>query len=215
MSVVWVVLTAGVLVCGCADAERDRLKQEKIRLVAQEEARIKKRIASSIQQAITPMDPKVRAFALRMVGLFPGEYNFGQVCVVWDYMKKNWRYVSDPRAFDYFAPAFESIDAGLSGDCDDFAILMASCIEAIGGNARIVLSYNKTTAHAYCEVFASDSPEQIQKLASEASDLGAKSIYFHRDRQGYWLNLDYSSDYPGGPFPHSVFEIVVYPDGQW
>lgn len=219
------------ILSGCVDVERDRLKQEKMRLLVQEEARIRDRIAFSIQQAVTPMSPKVRAFALRMAGLFPGEYNFGQVCSIWYYLKKNWHYVNDPRAFDYFAPAFESIEAGLSGDCDDFAILMASCIEAIGGNARIILSYDKTTAHAYCEVYASDNPAEIQRFVTDLAVLdshrellggysaklktGSYKIHFHRDQQGYWLNLDYSADYPGGPFPHSVFEIAVYPDGRW
>ncbi len=204
---------------GCVDAERDRAKQEKMRLAAEQEARIRERIASSVQQAIDPLHPKVRAFALRMAGLSPGEYNIGQVCAVWHYLKENWRYVSDPRAFDYFAPAFESIEAGLSGDCDDFAILMASCIEAIGGDARIVLSYDRTSAHAYCEVYMADDPAHVQGLVADLAVLDdnsrAASIHFHKERQGYWLNLDYSADYPGGPFPRSLLEIAVYPDGRW
>ena len=45
----------------------------------------------------------------------------------------NWVYVNDPAGTDYYAKASESLRL-LRGDCDDYAILMASLIESIGGD---------------------------------------------------------------------------------
>ncbi len=199
--------------------------------MAEQEMRFRQNIAYRIEDAITPLNPRVRAFALRMAAIFPGEYNLGQVCSVWYYLKERWSYVSDPRGADYFAPASESIESNLSGDCDDFAILMASSIEAIGGSARIIVAYGKQGAHAYCEVFASRNPNTIRELVDNLVSIdtyrqdsedslvkpqdSSYKIYFHRDKSGYWLNLDYSSRYPGGPLFPSYFEMAVYPDGRW
>ncbi len=225
------IMLALLLFSGCSDTSQGRLREERLLQEEKEAQRRWDQAAFTIKEAVTPLHPKVRAFALRMAGLFPGEYNFGQVCAIWYYLKNNWRYVSDPRGFDYFAPAFESIESGLSGDCDDFAILMASSIEAIGGSARVVLSYAQEKAHAYCEVYVSDDGRRIETLVEELAVIdayrdilgdypaklksGIYKIHFHRDAQGYWLNLDYSADYPGGPFFAAAFEVAIYPDGRW
>jgi transglutaminase-like putative cysteine protease len=118
-------------------------------------------IILNIKNAITPSHPKVRTFALRLARNFPGEYNVGQVCAIWYYVKKNWKYVNDPRGMEYFAPAYESIEAGLSGDCDDFAILLASLIEAIGGSSRVILAQGSQIGHAYCEVYIGKDPKKL------------------------------------------------------
>ncbi|HAJ57484.1 MAG TPA: hypothetical protein DCL35_06915 [Candidatus Omnitrophica bacterium] len=205
-----------VLLAGCWSPAQERARQEEREERQKLEERRWDQAAFSIKEAITPLHPKVRAFALRMAGLSSGEYNFGQVSAIWSYLKGNWNYANDPRGFEYFAPAFESVEANLTGDCDDFAILMASSIEAIGGSARVVLAYAKDSAHAYCEVYVSDNPEHARGIVEELAIIeNYKGVHFHKDQQGYWLNLDYSAAYPGGPFAPALFEVAVYPNGEW
>jgi len=220
-----------LLVGGCSDSGTARFKGKIPQAQFDQEMKFREQTAYRIKEAITPLDPKVRTFALRMAGIFPGPYNFGQVCAVWYYLKDRWRYVNDPRDMDYFAPAFESIESNLSGDCDDFAVLMASAIEAIGGSSRVVVAYGKRGSHAYCEVFTSDDPERLRRLIDSLADTEAYihalegyssnlkdrsyRLYFHRDAKGWWLNLDYSAVYPGGPIFPAYFEMAVYPDGNY
>ncbi len=110
-------------------------------------------IEEEIKSKITPTDSVVRTKAVQIAREHPGEWNIEQACDIYDWIKENIRYVSDPRGIEYIAPPRETIIAG-GGDCDDIAILSASLIEAIGGSSRIVLIYKKGGGHAVCEVYA-------------------------------------------------------------
>ena len=188
-------------------------------------------IFKKIVKAIEPTHSTVRTFALRLARKYPGEYHPGQICIIFKYLQENWKYISDPRGVEYIAPAHESIEAGLAGDCDDFAVLMASLIEAIGHKARVILAFGPLGGHAYCEVFVG-SEEDLQRLINWISEYSdeygtlSKKIYrwlteqdfvfhYHKDAFGNcWLNLDWSAEYPGGPFFESYWAYAVYSDGK-
>ncbi|OQX87750.1 MAG: hypothetical protein B6D55_02255 [Candidatus Omnitrophica bacterium 4484_70.2] len=57
-------------------------------------------IFKKIAKAIEPTHPTVRTFALRLARKYPGEYNTGQICIIFKYLEENWRYVSDPSGVD-------------------------------------------------------------------------------------------------------------------
>ena len=184
---------------------------------------------------IEPADPYVRDEALLLVAKFPGDYTIDQICSIYDYLKngdetkKGWSYVRDPRGVNYYNYANESLRVGDgkeragAGDCDDFAILISSLVESIGGTTRIILAQNNSTgAHAYAEVYLGqlDSQEgpvvKIVEWLKEKYD--AESIFVHIDpnARDVWLNLDWESDisrseHPGGPFyqadRHIIFNI--------
>ena len=122
-------------------------------------------------------------------------------------VKKRWNYVSDPQNEDYFSKASETIsNAGpensLTGDCDDYSIVMAACIKAIGGKVRLV----RTTGHLYPEILIGSKQdlEDIDYLISKElfpNVTDRKNLYFHIDgEERIWLNLDYTAVYPGGKF---------------
>jgi transglutaminase-like putative cysteine protease len=94
--------------------------------------------AKEVAEAIDYKNPVTRNYAVKLASEYPGEYNVGQICSVYEHIRYNWKYVSDPSGRDYYASASETIGNGLAGDCDDFAILMAAAIEAIGGSSRII-----------------------------------------------------------------------------
>ena len=188
-------------------------------------------IFKKVAKAIEPTHPTVRTFALKLARKYPGEYNVGQICIIFKYLEENWRYVSDPKGVDYVAPAHESIEAGLAGDCDDFAVLMASLIEAIGGSARVIVAWGPEGGHAYCEVYVGsekDLEELIDWICEYSDEYGTLSqkiyrwlvgqnyvFHYHKTASGeVWLNLDWSAEYPGGPFFKSYKAYAVYPDGK-
>jgi Transglutaminase-like superfamily len=163
-------------------------------------------------------NPVTRDYAVQLAAQYPGDYTIDQVCSIWDTVYSKWRYVSDPAGNDYYASASESITNNLAGDCDDFAIEVASLIEAIGGGARVIGAYNTTSSsHAYPEVYigpkgASLTNEIIQDLANKYSSV----IWYEIDSNDkVWLNLDWSAQHLGGPFFTAQQYFAFRSSGYW
>jgi Transglutaminase-like enzymes, putative cysteine proteases len=168
-------------------------------------------------------NPTTLEFSHALAAKFPGEYSIDQVCEIYAYLYKNWKYVSDPRGIDYFSKASFTIENNLTGDCDDFAILMATLIESIGGKTRINLAINSDTktGHAFTEVYFQGNPEYLreridyhfQNIFQVLFNISSvKTIYYTPDGiNGIWLNLDWSSKYPGGPYMNYIKRTIYYP----
>ena len=96
-------------------------------------------VKAVIAKAIDFQEPATIDFARERVNkASSGNYNLAQVCDIWEYCYKNWIYINDPSGEDYFSPASNTIKIGLKGDCDDYAILIAALVQAIGGTSRVV-----------------------------------------------------------------------------
>ncbi|MEI6880673.1 MAG: transglutaminase domain-containing protein, partial [Bacteroidota bacterium] len=109
-------------------------------------------------------------FAVRLASKFPGKYNIGQICQIYDYLVKNWKYVNDSDKMENFRSASRTINNNFAGDCDDFAILIAAMIESIGGDTRISLAYNDEGGHAFTEVLATENKENMQAIVDEINE---------------------------------------------
>jgi hypothetical protein len=169
--------------------------------------------ADKIIAAIDYHNPKVRDFAVKSsLNYFTKEkYNekFRNVVKYFSVFKtlSKWQYVNDPLGEDYYAKASESVSL-MSGDCDDYSILMAACIKAIGGEVRLV----RTLDHLYPEVKVCNKKNfpaiigLIKRQLFYKESLGGR-IYFHTDEyDNIWLNFDYTEIYPGGKY--MTFDIV-------
>ncbi len=161
-----------------------------------------------IIDAIEYSNPKVRNFAIMATSKHfkevkgYGEYHTIIQCfAVFKEINSRWNYVSDPKGQDYIAKATESLTY-LSGDCDDHSILMAACVRSIGGTPRLI----HTKGHIYPELLIGSKKdlETVNYLIKKelfTVESKNKPINYHIDEHGQiWLNLDYTSHYPGGPF---------------
>lgn len=146
--------------------------------------------------------PYTKAFANQLAARSPGSYKIDQICEIFNYCYKKWRYVSDPAGQEYVASASESIAASLTGDCDDFAVLIASCIIAIGGEATIVTAENIDSGHAYAEVNITDFDKNhvLDVISDYFSQYDISSLHTRQHNGKMWLNLDWQAGYPGGPY---------------
>lgn len=166
------------------------------------------RNANEIKAAMEYKTPEVRKFAVKasmeyfdIPQLHKKHGNIIRYFSVFKVINKNWKYIPDPVGEEYYATASESIEL-MAGDCDDHAILMSAAIKAIGGEPRII----HTDRHLYPEVRICHEDEFQKVIDLIKRDLFykeslGKSIYFHRDDEGYiWLNFDYTGSYPGAPF---------------
>ncbi|MDR2834624.1 MAG: FHA domain-containing protein [Bacteroidales bacterium] len=147
---------------------------------------------------------ELRGQAVKLAGKSQGEFNLGQICEIFNYCFGGWKYVNDPVSREYFAKASESLKSDLSGDCDDYAILMCSMILAVGGEARINFAYGDEGGHAFTEVNIgyTDEQEVIGYLEARYPKVNYNDkIHCRTDSKGNrWLNLDWQAKHPGGNY---------------
>lgn len=168
-----------------------------------------------IQQKVNYTDSTVRHFAVEKSLLHFNQYypKYRQICrqlSLIKHIKQNFKYVSDPSGFDYFATPMESI-ALMAGDCDDYSILMASVVKAIGGNVRIIWA----PRHVYPELYCGDKAS-FDKYVSAIhlffeKEMKNKKIHYRMDKnQNYWLNLDFTDKYPGSVYFCDEVLSIIY-----
>jgi hypothetical protein len=163
---------------------------------------------SKIIKAIEYKNPKVRNFSIMATSKYfkslrgYSDYRTTIQCfAVFKEINRRWNYVSDPKQGDYIATARESL-LYFSGDCDDHSILMAASIRAIGGTPRLI----HTKGHMYPELLIGSihDLEKVNYLIKNvlfAKESYKKTLHYHIDEyKQVWLNLDYTANYPGGPF---------------
>lgn len=133
----------------------------------------------------------------------------------------HWKYVYDPIGEEYYSKASETLtqlnyDDNFKGDCDDYSIMMAACIKAIGGEVKLVrtiVEHNgQRNGHMYPEVKLGDTKDletvvYLIKNVFFVDEAKGKSIFYYQDKKGFiWLNFDYNDAYPGGKFQSDVRE---------
>lgn len=95
---------------------------------------------NDVEHYVEPADPLVRDTAVSVVQACPaGVEANSEAWKIWQinrWVAGNISYVSDPRGHNYFAYAHETLNTG-GGDCDDFAILLASLYESVGLDAAV------------------------------------------------------------------------------
>ena len=118
---------------------------------------------------------------------------------------------------EYVASASETICANLRGDCDDFAVLVASLMMAVGGNARIVT----VPGHAYAELDITDlgtENEILQKVKRHSKEYVSR-IYTTAEHGRVWLNMDWGEGkkHIGQNYTvkSNVFDLYMYSNQSW
>lgn len=156
-------------------------------------------IFNQVNSKIEPFDVGVRTMAAASAKKYPGQYNIYQICALFDDTKEKILYISDPRGKDLWSTPSDTITIG-AGDCDDYAILLASLIESIGGTSRIYL----TDTHAFTAVYIGNNTNEIGTAIGKY--YGSVPIYYTTDEYGSWLMMDptssmYAGGLPGGTAP--------------
>ncbi len=150
-----------------------------------------------INLLVEPAEPDVRTKAAETARSYPGAYNIYQVCALFDMVKEDVKYVSDPRENDIWEPANVTLQIG-AGDCEDQAILLSSMLEAVGGTTRVYITDN----HAFAAVYLGNGTD-----ATKAAIKGVRAYYgnvdvnYLTDEYGSWLMLDPTSSLYAGGLP--------------
>lgn len=176
-----------------------------------------------LRAAINFNDPIVVQFARNMATTNFVEYKglisdtrVLQYFSIFKEINSRWVYVYDPRGEDFYSSASENINSlahnnRFKGDCDDYSIMIAACIRAIGGEVRLVrtrvMQRNGTSiGHMYPEVKVGDKKDleniaHVIKTVLFPIESGNSPIRYFQDSKGsVWLNFDYNDDFPGGRY---------------
>jgi pSer/pThr/pTyr-binding forkhead associated (FHA) protein len=199
-----------------------RLQHAVLTTKTDEEAYVRSTLAPQVRRAMDPTDPVVRNAAVQIAANSQGPFHVEQVAAIWTFLHDRWRYVNDPRGREYVASAKESIANNYAGDCDDFAVLMATMVRAIGGDTRVVIMEGDRGGHAYTEVCLREEPQVVaNKLARY---YGRQWQRVARDRQHIayrsstscplWLNLDWNATVPGGDYEPERWAVAINTDGS-
>jgi len=174
---------------------------------------IKADVAAKLDQD----DPYIADTAMTMAADYPGQYNINQVSQIYITMAQGgWFYYNDPAGSESYQNANLSLKRGKikntigMGDCDDFAILMASLVQSIGGSARVTFAYDNDnqSGHAYSELYLGENgTSEVDQIVD-----WLKSEYRVEDLPGInktgsevWLNLDWGEDITKGAYPGGYY----------
>lgn len=109
-----------------------------------------------------------------------------QILTMKKHIQTNWHYVNDPLTTK---DTWRSAEATLSlkyngkysGDCDDYAILLASIARQIGLKSRMVGGFDGSSGHAFAEFLIKKNDMSGQ----------LKGLDYREDSQGLWISLDW------------------------
>lgn len=175
----------------------------------------KSKVSRAVLKKIQYQDSLVRNFSIKHSLENFDEYRnkYGSLVrelSLFKYINKNFKYVPDAQRDEYYATPRETILNGFGGDCDDHSILMASCLMSIGAQCRLVI----VEGHMYPEMFVGykDDFEKLQQAIVQLfSDKKIERIYYHEHAGEYWVNLDYTAPYPGGPYMGDKVKLIITP----
>ena len=92
-------------------------------------------------KTVNGRDRPVNDHAVKIVEGVPDKNKQEQVLCIFDWVTRNIKYRSDPRAVpgqgDYIKPPMQTVESG-AGDCDDTSVLLASLLEAVGFRTYLI-----------------------------------------------------------------------------
>jgi ssDNA-binding Zn-finger/Zn-ribbon topoisomerase 1 len=153
---------------------------------------------------IDPYDLNVREAASAAVRNHPGEFNLDKLLDIYDWVKVNVIYLNAPLDKNAPYPPAETL-ATMSGDCKNQAVLIASMIESIGGNARVILQ--PSCHHAYAIVHFAPANVDMQSYTNIIGEHYGRDLTMHYKiyQNGNWVIFDPAGgQYPGDTLPECL-----------
>jgi len=155
------------------------------------------------------MGPAPRELVDDVMGAAPGGYSVLQIAAAFDAVKSSVQYASETEGRDEWQSPMATYRSG-AGDCEDYAVLLCSVIDDLGGTARV----NVVDGHAFASVLvAVDAAGLDAANASLASWYGSDAVdaKYMQDALGFWLVLDASASAYAGGLPAQA----ALTDGGW
>lgn len=190
-SVVYVYIPYQILSNMAKLTKGSAVKNEGVDNEERETLKKSNKLPTSVMDGKIQTEGIVRQNVVDILSNHPNLSQEKQLEALWRHAKDNWNYMNDPyTTTDTWRPANETINdyyfvngRKYTGDCDDFAILMASFARQIGFPTALIAAYEGNEGHAYAE-------------------------YYNGKR---WIPMDWFSNELGGR-PYQGDKVVIYRD---
>lgn len=129
-------------------------------------------------------------------GIGGGTFDMGKACAIFDYLDRNINYTEDEGGDKWYSP--DRTLETREGDCEDYAMLLASMVKTAGGTARVYL----TVDHAFAAVYAGNASSDLSNATGAVRAYYGADLHVHAlaDESGFWVVADpLGSFYLGGP----------------
>jgi hypothetical protein len=124
------------------------------------------------------------------------------------YLEGSLEYRSDPEGEDAWSSPSQTLEAG-GGDCEDWSLLYAGIVTAMGGSARLMLNGR----HVMCAVYIGDEGSVLDPVIDRfGADL---PLLVYEDRLGKWLIVDPQGGPCFGWFPVNIAPTDAPVEGQY
>ncbi len=136
---------------------------------------------------VNPSHREVRRAAVRIASKYPGAQDFKQARAIYQFVRDDINYVSDPKGVEYVQSPEETLKVR-GGDCEDKAILCASLLMAVGFEAALVFAdvdADGAADHTYSAVYIERAPE-FYKFFPHKPLPGGRDLH-------HWIPLDPST----------------------
>jgi len=158
---------------------------------------------------IDPYNLDVRMAASTAKRNHPGSYNIDQLLDIYDWVRENIAYQNVPLGGIPYPPSETLMTQ--SGDCKNQAVLIASMVEAIGGDAKVVL--DPSCEHSYAIVRFGPADMDMQGFVDTISAHYGHYVYveWFTSENSNWVKFDPAGGaYPGNTLPECSGERTVY-----
>ncbi len=133
-----------------------------------------------INKLVNTRDEEIVSKTKEITAPYGSGYNMAKVCAIFDWVDRNVEYVNESKD-EWHTPTYALFHGG---DCEEFAMLIASMVTAAGGNARIYITQN----HAFAAVYIGKDLSILKNVDSYYNS--NLSYAFFEDEMGYWLVAD-------------------------
>ena len=141
-------------------------------------------IADLIQQGARDFYVRQKAIEVFRAYQVPPKNRFGEVCALFDFVKRNIRYTRDIFRVELLHSARRMLELK-AGDCDDMTILLGAMLLSTGHPVRLVLAgFKRNRPHLYSHIY----PEVFV--------------------QGRWIAADATADKPIGWAPPALWKRI-------
>ena len=141
-------------------------------------------IANLIQQGARDFYVRQKAIEVFRAYQIPPKNRFGEVCALFDFVKRNIRYTRDIFRVELLHSARRMLELK-AGDCDDMTILLGAMLLSTGHPVRLVLAgFKRNRPHVYSHIY----PEVFVR--------------------GKWMAADATSDKPIGWAPPALWKRI-------
>ncbi len=182
------------------------------------------------------IDPfSVRNYAVKAIASHPNSNDIAtKIFGIYDYVSRKVSYISDPLGEEYVAWPNETLGIG-GGDCEDYAILLASMYKSVGLKPTLVQVHNREYGHVFLIVPVGDTlngflekyKEILEKNTRYSGEIPFHFMIFGTSKEhceGINRNLadggDINSfniiidgttrDYPGSANPVKGYEFIKF-----